>query len=274
MLEGHAVERVIHDQRIQLIDPTVASVTIGDVIPNGRPREADRSIVLGSRHQPFPGSRITGHVFDLSDAESFAEGRPGCAAICRAVNSPVVACVNNLGIVRGEGQTMLVWMDAVVALGGDVGPAYRGAADAPTVGIDGANVNLVLIVWRGGNVPVIPRLIDVEPSRCSKFSPSRSNATPQMRGGAFSGKSKRDGRHTLNTVDSQPCQIARGPGWKSDRREGISGVGRHEKAGDKRREDFHRSAIGVDADVPTLSRSLQAPPHSAIGRFVKTVGGR
>src|SRR5262245_10103743 len=30
----------------------------------------------------------------------------------------------------------------------------------------------------------------------------------------------------------------------------------------------------VDADVPTLSRSLQAPRHSAIGRFVKTVGGR
>ena len=52
---------------------------------------------------------------------------------------------------------MLVWMDAVSALRGDVGPASRGAADASTVGVDGADINLVLIVWRGGNVPVIPR---------------------------------------------------------------------------------------------------------------------
>src|SRR5262249_51853815 len=69
-LERHAVEGVIHDARIELIDAAIPSVTVGDVIPHRGAREANRSVVLGPRHQPFPCRGVTGEVLELRDAQA------------------------------------------------------------------------------------------------------------------------------------------------------------------------------------------------------------
>jgi len=186
----------------------------------------------------------------------------------------VVAGVNHLWIIWREGQTMLVRMDAVAALRRNVGPACRAAAHRSPIRIDGAYVDLVLIVGCRGHVPVVPGLIDIHSRRRGNFCPDCAHAAPQMRPRTFSGKSIRYGRSAPHMIDGKPCQITGGPGRKGDGSKAVPSVDRHEKSIGKRGEDLHRPSSRMDADVPAFSRPFQTPRGTAVGRFVESVGRR
>src|SRR2546430_1584568 len=100
------------------------------MIPNARAGVADSSIVLGSRHQPFPCIRITAEIFDLADAKAFVECCPIRAAVCRSENPSVIAGIYNIGVSRRECETVLVRVDAVGALRGHVGPCPTRAGES------------------------------------------------------------------------------------------------------------------------------------------------
>src|SRR5262245_46615211 len=112
-LERYAVEGVIHDVRVELIDAAIPSVTVGDVIPHRGAREANRAVVLGPRHQPLPCRGVTGEVFELRDAQTSVQRFPGPAPVGRPVDSAVVPRMDDLRVARRKGQAMLVRMASV-----------------------------------------------------------------------------------------------------------------------------------------------------------------
>src|SRR6516164_49322 len=148
--------------RVLLIHSTVAAVAIGNMVPCGRAGETDGPIVLCSRHQPFRRVGIARHVLDFRDGETLVERGPGAPTVSGPVDTAVVASINDLGAAGYEGEAVLVWMDAVGTLRGNVCPTPRRARKVSSQRVDRSNVNLVVLVGCRHDVPVVPCLINVQ----------------------------------------------------------------------------------------------------------------
>src|SRR5437762_12237660 len=106
--------------RIELIDPAVTAVPVGDVIPDQRAPKADRPIVLRPRHQPVRRCRVAAQVLELGDTKSLVEGLPCSTAVLRPNDASVVPELDRLEVPGRDGEAVLAGMDAVGAMGGDV----------------------------------------------------------------------------------------------------------------------------------------------------------
>ena len=128
---------MVDDGWIQLIDPTIAPVSVGNVVPGRCAVVTDRPIVLGSGYKPFPSIRVGREIFDLGNAKALVESFPARTAVGGAEGAAVITRINNLRPIGREGQTVLIRMDAVGSLRGDVGPSPPGARKVPTDRVDG-----------------------------------------------------------------------------------------------------------------------------------------
>src|SRR5262249_52089013 len=169
---------MIDGVRVMLIHSTVAAVAVGNMIPFGRAGETDGAIVLCSGHQPFPRVGIARHVLDFRDGETLVERDPGTPTVRGPVDPAVVAGINDLGVSGYEGEAVLVRMDAVGSLGGNVRPTQKVSSQR----VDRTDVNLVALVGCRHDVPVEKRLSNVERRRYRPdFGPGHAASAPEMR---------------------------------------------------------------------------------------------
>src|SRR5215472_5029435 len=149
---------MIDGVRVLLIHSTVATVAVGNMIPFGRPGETDGAVVLCPGHQPFPRVGIARHVLDFRDGETLVERDPGTPTVRGPVDTAVVAGINDLGVAGYEGEAVLVWMDALGTLGGNVRPTPRRTQKVSSQRVDRTDVNLIALVGCRHDVPVVKRL--------------------------------------------------------------------------------------------------------------------
>src|ERR1700730_17657447 len=134
---------MINSIRVLLIDSTVAAIAVGDMIPFGRASETKGPVILCSRYQPFPRVGITRHVFSFGDLKALVKCGPGATPVGGSIDTAVVTDIDDLGIAGHEGQAVLVWMDTIGALRGDIGPVPCRARKVSSQGVDRADVHLV-----------------------------------------------------------------------------------------------------------------------------------
>src|SRR5262245_19633649 len=113
---------MINGIRVLLINSAIAAIAVGDMVPFGGASKAKRPVILCSRHQPFPRVGIARHVFDFGDSKALVECGPRGSTVARSVNAAVVTSIDDLGIAGHEGQTVLVRMDTIGTLRGDISP--------------------------------------------------------------------------------------------------------------------------------------------------------
>ena len=131
----------------------------------------------------------------------------------------VVARIHDRGAVRREGQTVLIGMDAVRTMRGDVGPLPGGTAEASAERVDSPDEDLVGAVRRRRDIPVALCLADLQfvreviqriviHRRQRHLRPRRSGASPQVGGCTGGAEYVCDIGRRGHAVDreTQPCR--------------------------------------------------------------------
>src|SRR3954451_7464951 len=258
-----------YDGGIRSVNGAVATVSVGGVLPCRRSCPAGASVVLQSAEEPGARCHVLCQVFELGYHKAVVQVLPGHSAVGTCEHSTVAADVQAIRVARFETDGVLIRMDRVSRrpFGGDVDPGPGVSVKVTSICINGTEVDLLALIRRHGQEPVVPGLRGREAWGRAGACPSADGPPPQISLRPFGAPGVGNRGVTRGNSDSQAIEGAGSAG----KRHGGPGEPAVRGAMDAVGTGGERLTC-TECHRPRPAGTVLGPRRAAVGRAVQPGG--